>query len=178
MSKPKKQKKRKTLTSYEKIQLLLHKQSQIPDADVVCYTDGACCPNPGPGGWSSVLLCRGRCKVLYGGERHTTNNRMEMKGAIMAMRALTRSVPMTIYTDSLYLQQGASVWVHSWIKNNKINERKNPDLWMEIYELQSKIPVTWKWVKGHNGDRYNEMADRYAVIGSQSQVECTAVWLK
>ena len=147
------------------------------NAHVEIYTDGACEPNPGLGGWAAVLLYKGRCKVIYGGTRDTTNNRMEMFGAIQGLRALTKPVQVTIYTDSQYLSNGASSWVKTWIKKGKLEKKKNPDLWRVLNDLQSLHQVEWKWVKGHNGNQYNELADQYAGVGRRTQVACAQEWL-
>lgn len=150
--------------------LCLHTQTSSKETrmkHVIIYTDGSCDPNPGTGGWAAVILVAHHCKVIYGGEqrRRTTNNRMEIKAAVMELKALTRSIPVTVYTDSTHLQQGASIWLLNWVKKNKLKYRKNPDLWFELHELTSKIPVNWKWVKGHSGDKYTEIADDYASLG-------------
>ena len=159
----------------------LEQQASKPDQAVVIYTDGGCWPNPGPGGWAAVLSAGGRRKVVYGGERRTTNNRMEMLAAIQGLRALTRCVPVTIYTDSQYLLFGASLWVKNWVRKGKLDQMKNPDLWLELHSLQSAIPVEWKWVKGHNGCYLNELADEYAYRGKTAMmsgdVSAKSEWL-
>lgn len=135
-------------------------------SDVVIYTDGACSGNPGPGGWGALLM-RGEVeKELSGGERDTTNNRMEMMAVIQALKALKRHCNVTIYTDSKYVLQGLTEWMPNWKKRGwKTADKKpvkNVDLWQELDMLAAKHTVTWQWVKGHNGDVHNERVDALA----------------
>ncbi len=133
---------------------------------ITIYTDGACLGNPGCGGWGAVLLYKEHCKKISGSEKDTTNNRMEMKAVIEALRAVKKSIPITVFTDSKYVKNGISEWINSWKKNGWKNSQKKPikniGLWRELDEEASKHEIEWKWVKGHNGDKYNEMADKLA----------------
>jgi ribonuclease HI len=135
--------------------------------DVVkIYTDGGCRGNPGPGGWGAVLLWGDKERHLKGSEENTTNNRMELLAAIEGLGALSRSVDVALYTDSKYVQQGITSWIHGWKKNGwKTAGRKpvkNQDLWQRLDELMTRHKVSWHWVKGHAGDQYNELADQLA----------------
>lgn len=141
---------------------------------IIAYTDGACQGNPGPGGWGVLLKYNDHEKEFYGYELNTTNNRMELTAAIKALRALKTPCLVEIYTDSKYLQQGITLWIHSWIKNNwyKSNNElvKNADLWQELYnELETHI-ITWKWVKGHSDNIGNIIADKLAVKGKNTAI--------
>ncbi len=130
---------------------------------VKIYTDGACSGNPGPGGYGAVLEFKNITKEISGGERHTTNNRMELFAAIQALRALKRPCKVFVYTDSKYVKDGIAHWLPNWVKNNWITSRnrpvKNCDLWQQLYALQQKHEISWHWIKGHNGHRQNERAD-------------------
>ncbi len=127
------------------------------------YTDGACSGNPGPGGWGAVLIWDGIEKKLSGYEEVTTNNRMELKAAIEGIKSIKREVPLKIYTDSQYVKNGITLWMPKWLrtdwKNGKI---KNIDLWQELNSLVHRFSIEWHWVRGHAGDKYNEMADELA----------------
>ncbi|MGA8146552.1 MAG: ribonuclease HI [Gallionellaceae bacterium] len=133
------------------------------------FTDGACKGNPGVGGWGALLKFNGKERELCGGEEHTTNNRMELLGAIRALEALKRPCRVILHTDSKYVQQGISEWVHSWkLRGWKTADRKpvkNEDLWRRLDELAAKHHVQWKWVKGHAGHHENERADALANRG-------------
>jgi len=139
------------------------------DDRVTIHTDGACSGNPGPGGWGAILQFRGAEKELYGGEPETTNNRMELTAAIEALAVLKRSAPVDLYTDSKYLRDGITQWIHNWKRNGwKTAARKpvkNADLWQRLDELLARQPVEWHWVKGHAGHDLNERADELARIG-------------
>lgn len=131
------------------------------------YTDGACSGNPGSGGWGAVLLYKGHEKKISGSAKDTTNNRMELKAVIEAIRAIKKSSSnIIIYTDSKYVQNGITAWIHSWKKNNWRNASKKPiknvDLWKELDEESSKHDIDWQWVKGHSGNKYNDIADDLA----------------
>jgi ribonuclease HI len=127
------------------------------------YCDGACSGNPGPGGWGAVLLYGEHHKNISGYEKHTTNNRMELTAAIEGLRALKRQIPVAIYTDSQYVRNGITKWIHTWLRSNwRNNSIKNVDLWQELYRLSQEHTIEWHWVKGHNGDKYNEIADELA----------------
>ena len=133
---------------------------------VVMYTDGACKGNPGPGGWGVVLRYGDACKTLHGGERQTTNNRMELMAAIRGLRALTRACEVELYTDSQYVRKGITEWMAGWKAKNWPSKIKNQDLWKRIDALvngDSGHKVTFHWVKGHSGHPENERADQLAV---------------
>lgn len=136
-------------------------------ADVVeISTDGACLGNPGPGGWGAVLRYRGHEKEISGGTADTTNNKMELTAAIEGLAALTKPSTVVIYTDSTYVRNGIMKWVAGWQSNGwQTKDRKpvkNADLWRRLIEEERRHRVTWRWVKGHAGDHYNEIADRLA----------------
>lgn len=130
------------------------------------YTDGACKGNPGPGGWGALLRYNGHEKTLYGGETHTTNNRMELTAAIKALEALKRPCEVHLYTDSQYLRQGMTEWLSQWKKNGWRNSKKEPvknaDLWQQLDTLATQHQIRWHWVKGHAGHPENELADALA----------------
>lgn len=135
---------------------------------ITIYTDGACSGNPGPGGWGAILMWNDHEKELSGGEVETTNNRMEMMAVIKALEALKKeSATVTIYTDSKYVLQGATEWLEGWKargwKGANKKPVKNQDLWEQIDSLIQKHSVKFIWVKGHNGDKYNERVDKLAV---------------
>jgi ribonuclease HI len=136
-----------------------------PQADVTIYSDGACEPNPGPGGWAAVLRFNDREKVLTGGERATTNNRMELTAALKAFQALKRPCRVSFYTDSEYLKRGITEWMAGWRRRNwqrKGGELKNVDLWKALDDALRPHQVEWHWVRGHAGDACNERVDRLA----------------
>tara|TARA_Y100000992_G_scaffold286994_1_gene239393 strand:- start:2573 stop:3004 length:432 start_codon:yes stop_codon:yes gene_type:complete len=137
------------------------------------YTDGACKGNPGPGGWGVYIQSNEDEKELYGGNPETTNNQMEMQAALEALKHLKdEDEVIELYTDSNYLKQGITEWIHKWKKNNWKTAAKKPvanrDLWIEISDLNEKMTVEWNWVKGHAGDPGNERADELANIGAES----------
>ncbi|MBB4840505.1 ribonuclease HI [Sphingomonas kyeonggiensis] len=129
-------------------------------------TDGACKGNPGKGGWGVVLRMGDTEKELSGGEKHTTNNRMEMMAAIQGLKALTRPCRVTLSTDSRYVMDGLTKWIHGWMKNGwKTADKKpvkNADLWQELLAAAKPHQVKWVWVKGHAGHPDNERADKLA----------------
>ncbi len=132
------------------------------------YTDGACSGNPGPGGWGAILHWNDHEKELSGGEGETTNNRMEMMAVIQALSALkNEKTPVTIYTDSKYVMDGATQWLEGWKargwKGANKKSVKNQDLWEQIDSLIQRFNVTFIWVKGHNGHEMNERVDKLAV---------------
>jgi len=136
---------------------------------IEAFTDGACSGNPGPGGWGVLLRHAGREKELFGGERNTTNQRMELQAAIEALKALKKPCGVTIHSDSKYVIQGITEWIHGWKKKGWRNYNKKPvanrELWQELDSLNSKHEVTWQWVKGHAGHPGNERADELARRG-------------
>lgn len=133
---------------------------------VEIYTDGACSGNPGPGGWGAILICGQAVKELSNGMAYTTNNQMEMLACIKALKALKEKCDVTITTDSQYVKDGITSWIHGWKKRNWKNSKgqpvKNKDLWLQLDELVSYHNVKWKWVKGHSGHPLNERADELA----------------
>jgi len=133
---------------------------------VEVFTDGACTGNPGPGGWGVVLRAGAQEKELSGGERATTNNRMEMTAAIRALEALKIPAEVTIFTDSRYLMDGATKWMANWKRNGwKTADKKpvkNEDLWRALEAAAAPHKVTWRWVKGHDGHPENERCDALA----------------
>ncbi len=136
---------------------------------VEVYTDGACKGNPGPGGWGAWLKYGGRMRELFGGEPHTTNNRMELTAVIRALEALNRQCVIKLHTDSRYVQQGITAWIHDWKRRGwKTADKKpvkNVDLWRQLDELAQQHEIEWIWVKGHAGHAGNERADELANRG-------------
>jgi ribonuclease HI len=132
---------------------------------VVIYTDGACDPNPGPGGWAALLRFNHHEKELTGGERRTTNNRMELTAAVEALSALNRPCRVRLHTDSQYLQRGVTEWLPAWKARNwkrKGGALANLELWQKLDGLLARHQVEWRWVRGHVGDPDNERVDRLA----------------
>ena len=133
---------------------------------VEIYTDGACSGNPGRGGYGAVLLYKEHRKEISGFEADTTNNRMELRAVIEALRILKKSSEVKIYTDSKYVMDGITKWIYGWKKNGwKASDKKpvkNIDLWQELDAEVAKHQTTWVWVRGHNGNYFNEVADRLA----------------
>lgn len=130
---------------------------------VTIYTDGACSGNPGPGGWGAVLIYGKHEKDLCGGEESTTNNRMELMAAIMALESLKEPCEIDLYTDSEYVRRGITEWIHGWIKNNwNKGKVKNVDLWERLLAATQRHTMRWHWVKGHDGNAMNERADALA----------------
>jgi ribonuclease HI len=133
------------------------------------FTDGACKGNPGPGGWGALLCWNGHEKELFGGEGQTTNNRMELQAVIEALSSLKRRSNVRVYTDSQYVQQGISSWIHNWKKRGwKTADKKpvkNEDLWRRLDALAAEHNIEWKWVRGHAGHEGNERADALANRG-------------
>ena len=136
---------------------------------VTLFTDGACSGNPGPGGWGVLMIYGDARKTLNGGEVQTTNNRMELTAAIQALESLTRSCAVDLYTDSQYVRQGITQWMHSWKRNGwKTADKKpvkNADLWQRLDEAVKKHQVEFHWVKGHAGHPENEEVDQLARDG-------------
>lgn len=138
---------------------------------VVIYTDGACKGNPGPGGWGVYLRSEGHEKELWGGERNTTNNRMELMAVIEALSALKRPCEVSLHLDSEYVRKGITEWIHGWKKKGWVTASrqpvKNAELWQRLDALVHGGPhkITWHWVRGHSGDPGNERADALANRG-------------
>ncbi len=142
--------------------------------DLFAYTDGACSGNPGPGGWGVLMLAREGGEVvkereLSGGEMMTTNNRMELLAAISALEALARPSEITVVTDSAYVKNGVTEWIHGWKRNGWRTAGKDPvknaDLWQRLDQAQARHKVVWRWIKGHAGHAENERADALARAG-------------
>lgn len=138
----------------------------VDDGGIDIYSDGACLGNPGPGGWGVVLKWRGVEKELSGGEHETTNNRMELRAAIEGLAALKRSSTVRVHTDSTYVRDGITKWIHNWKRNGWKTAGKKPvknmDLWQRLEEAVARHRVEWHWVRGHAGHPENEQADRLA----------------
>ncbi len=136
------------------------------DGTVEIFTDGACSGNPGPGGWGALLRFRGIEKELSGGENPTTNNRMELMAAIEALKALKRPARVRLWTDSVYVRDGITKWVHGWKRTGwKTADKKpvkNVDLWQALLAAAEPHDVEWRWIKGHAGHAENERADALA----------------
>lgn len=137
--------------------------------EVTIYTDGGCSGNPGPGGWGVVVLYNGEARQLSGGEKNTTNNRMELTAAINALSIVKntpefKNLQITLNIDSQYVKNGITVWIKNWkLKGWKTADKKpvkNQDLWIQLDELNSALNVNWNWVKGHAGIQYNEICDQ------------------
>ena len=139
---------------------------------VEIFTDGACKGNPGVGGWGALLRYNGRTRELCGGEKLTTNNRMEMLAVIRALEALTKPCEVRLHTDSIYVQKGISEWIHGWKKRGWKTASKEPvknaDLWQALDAAQARHQVEWRWVRGHAGHAGNERADQLANRGCAS----------
>jgi ribonuclease HI len=136
---------------------------------VVVHTDGACSGNPGPGGWGVILEFNGRCKELFGGAPDTTNNRMELTAAIEALKALKGPCVVELHTDSEYLRNGITKWIHGWKRNGwRTSDKKpvkNADLWQALEVETATHKIDWRWVRGHAGHDLNERADELAREG-------------
>tara|TARA_B100000029_G_scaffold479164_1_gene525977 strand:- start:187 stop:633 length:447 start_codon:yes stop_codon:yes gene_type:complete len=141
--------------------------------EIKIYTDGACVGNPGPGGWAAVILYNNKKKELFGGEKLTTNNRMELTAAIKALEYFSNKEEqqlslkqIQIYTDSNYLKEGITIWINKWEKNNwKTSDKKNVkniDLWKKLREFEKVNQIEWTWVKGHSKNPMNDLADKLA----------------
>ena len=141
----------------------------MTDSKVIVHTDGACSGNPGPGGWGVILDYNGTRKELSGGEANTTNNRMELMGAISALEALKRACEVEMHVDSNYVKDGITKWIHGWKKNGwKTADKKpvkNAELWQRLDAALKAHKVSWHWVKGHAGHDENERADELAREG-------------
>lgn len=141
---------------------------------VIIYTDGGAKPNPnGPGGWAALLISGDHQKELSGGERSTTNNRMELTAAIMALEALKEPCRVTMYTDSQYVRNGITDWLPKWVRNDWRTADKKPvknqELWERLYAATKRHEIDWKWVRGHAGHEYNERVDQLATAARLNQ---------
>ena len=139
---------------------------------VMIYTDGGAKPNPGgPGGWAALLIYGGHQKELSGGEASSTNNRMELTAACEALEALKQTCEVVLYTDSQYLRNGITDWLKNWVKNGWRTSNKKPvlnqDLWERLYAATQRHDITWKWTRGHAGNRLNERVDQLATEARQ-----------
>lgn len=154
---------------------MIEKAKQIVDI----FTDGACSGNPGPGGWGAILRFGNVEKELNGGEEQTTNNRMELMAAIRAIEAVKRPCEIHLHTDSEYLRQGITTWIHSWKKRGwKTADKKpvkNQDLWERLDKAIATHDVTWHWVKGHSGHAENERADELARLAIRQMKDANIV---
>ena len=140
---------------------------------VVIHTDGACSGNPGPGGWGAILKFGDVEKEMKGGEAHTTNNRMELMAAISALEALKKPCTIDLYTDSQYVSQGITGWIHGWKKKGWLTAAKKPvvnqDLWQELDEQVNRHKMTWTWTKGHANHSDNNRCDELASSAAKNQ---------
>ena len=138
--------------------------SDLPEVEL--FTDGACSGNPGPGGWGAILRMGGRERELSGGDPSTTNNRMELMAAISGLEALKRPCTVLLYTDSRYVLDGATRWIHGWKKNGWRTADKKPvknaELWQRLDAAGASHRIRWSWVKGHSGHAENDRADELA----------------
>jgi ribonuclease HI len=136
------------------------------------YTDGACRGNPGVGGWGALIEYENHNKEIFGGEKLTTNNQMELMAAIQGLKALSEKCIVNLTTDSKYVMDGINSWIKNWKKNNWKNSQKqnvkNKDLWIQLDKLNEQHDVKWHWVKGHSGHPQNELADQLANKGIDS----------
>ena len=135
------------------------------------YTDGACSGNPGKGGWAAIILDKNNQFSLSGSENNTTNNRMELMAPIMALKKIKKKSEIIIYTDSKYVKEGITVWIKRWKLNNWKSASKKPvknkDLWVKLDNSCQKHKVSWKWVKAHAGDKFNNLVDELAVTNTK-----------
>ena len=147
----------------------------VANVDVEVFTDGACLGNPGPGGWAALLRYKSVEKSISGGERATTNNRMEMMAAIMALETLRRAASVHLTTDSQYVKQGIELWLPRWQANGWRTSAgkavKNRDLWERLLTAVAGHCVQWRWTRGHSGHRENEMVDKLARDAAMMMVE-------
>ncbi len=152
---------------------MLRRLTECPESaltkTVEIYTDGACRGNPGPGGWGVLLIAADRRRTMHGGEHETTNNRMELTAAIEALNALRGTREVVLHTDSKYVMDGIREWLPNWKqrgwKTSKKKPVKNQDLWQALDEATARHEITWKWVRGHDGNAGNEEADALANRG-------------
>ena len=137
------------------------------------YTDGSCSGNPGPGGWAAIVLMNDDKYIISGFEKQTTNNRMEILASINSLKKIKEDYKIKLYTDSNYLKNGITVWIKTWKKNNWMNSQKKPvanqDLWVLLDNINEQLHIEWNWVKGHETNLYNNLADKYAVEAMKNQ---------
>ena len=137
------------------------------------YTDGACSGNPGKGGWAAIIIDGKNQLNISGSEKDTTNNRMELMATINVIKLIDPRINVNLYTDSNYVKNGITIWIHNWIKNNWKNSQKkevaNKDLWLQLYDLNNTYKINWNWVKAHENNTYNNLADEYAVLSMKNQ---------
>ena len=137
------------------------------------YTDGSCSGNPGPGGWAAIVLMNDDKYIISGFEKQTTNNRMEILASINSLKKIKEDYRIKLYTDSNYLKNGITVWIKTWKKNNWLNSQKKPvanqDLWVLLDNINKQLHIEWNWVKGHETNLYNNLADKYAVEAMKNQ---------
>ena len=143
--------------------------SNSPQDKIIIYTDGACSGNPGKGGWGAILMFKEHEKKISGGLKETTNNQMEIRAVIEALKTIKKPAEIIIYTDSKYVMDGITKWINGWKKNGwRTADRKpvkNSELWHELDEEVGKHRIEWRWVKGHSGNKYNDIADELARDG-------------
>ncbi|HUM09267.1 MAG TPA: ribonuclease HI [Acidocella sp.] len=148
--------------------------SETTENIVEIWTDGGCKPNPGPGGWGAILKFKGTLKELSGAEAETTNNRMELTAAAVALAALTRPCKVVLHTDSEYLKNGITRWHAGWVRKNWRSSTgdpvKNMDLWQRVLEAAKPHEIDWRWVRGHSGNVMNERADALATAAREELV--------
>ena len=154
---------------WKKVRCMADNQGDSSGNVVEIFTDGACSGNPGPGGWGAVMRWRGKERELSGGEKETTNNRMELMAAIVALETLKRPMDVVLTTDSTYVRDGITKWIHGWRRNGWKTAAKKPvknaDLWQRLEQAIKPQSIEWKWVKGHAGHDENERADALARDG-------------
>ncbi|MCL6697884.1 ribonuclease HI [Sphingomonas sp. NSE70-1] len=145
--------------------------AELPNVEI--FTDGACKGNPGPGGWGAILRSNGKERELSGGESPTTNNRMELMAAIEALNALKRPCHVQLYTDSVYVRDGITKWIHGWRRNGWRTADKKPvknaELWQALLDATASHRIDWHWVKGHAGHPENERADALACAEAEAR---------
>ncbi|HZU24419.1 MAG TPA: ribonuclease HI [Bryobacteraceae bacterium] len=145
---------------------------------VQLITDGACLGNPGPGGWAAILRYGDRKKEMYGSEPHTTNNRMELKAAVIGLEALNQPCEVEVVTDSAYLKNGISQWIVNWKRNGWMTKEKKPvlnqDLWMQLDQQNQRHKTVWTWTKGHASHEDNNRADELATMAARTQTSSRA----
>ena len=147
----------------------MKKKASDKEFDVIIYVDGACSGNPGPGGWAAILKnpSTGKAKRMSGGEKKTTNNRMELMAVISALAAIKKPSRLKVVTDSQYVSKGMTEWIDNWVARNWLTADKKPvknmDLWQRLLQLSSEHDLIWEWIAGHAGHPENEQCDRMAV---------------